>query len=129
MFRNKLITPLLCICFLCILSGCKEQYPGASKKRIADEELAAEYLEKARAQMNAHDYDAARKTIKEMRDTCRLAFTGREAGILLMDSIELFIAEADTSLSDRQTRVEFYQKKILHDKKQNMINKNKSKEN
>lgn len=120
---TKHITPLLLLIFVCCLSACKEQYPGASNKRIADEKLAAEYLEKAREQMNAQDYEGARKTIKEMRDTCRLAFTGREAGILLMDSIEMFMAETDTTLTDRETRVEFYQKKILHDKKENLRTK------
>ena len=51
-----------------------------------------------------------------MRDSCPLALTCRRQGILLMDSIELLAATADTTMDDRDVRVKFYLKKLQHDR-------------
>lgn len=87
----------------------------ASKHRQRDEQRAAEYLVQARNRMQQGQYDAARDLIKQMRDTCYLAYDAREQGILLLDSIELLSAMADTTAEDHDTRVKFYQKKLEYD--------------
>lgn len=87
----------------------------ASKHRMRDEKRAAEYLAQARSRMQQGQYDAARDLIKQMRDTCYLAYDARERGILLLDSIELFCAMNDSTAEDHDTRVKFYQKKLEFD--------------
>lgn len=89
----------------------------ASKHRQRDEKLAAEYLAQARSRMQQGQYDAARDLIKQMRDTCYLAYDARERGILLLDSIELLSAMNDSTAEDHETRVKFYQKKLEYDLK------------
>lgn len=86
-----------------------------SEHRQADEALARTYLQTAREQMANGEYASAKATVEKMRDTCRLAFTAREQGILLMDSIEISLAKADKSKPDCQRRIEFYTKKLQHD--------------
>lgn len=117
------------ICALCTVSfvSCKKDDASASEQasqkdeiqasqhRMEDESRARNYLDRARAEMNAGNYDAARQAIKEMRDSCYLALEARENGILLLDSIELMHAQNDNSKSDKETRVEFYQKKLEYD--------------
>lgn len=114
--------------FTCLVAGlmafssCQSsKYKNASSKRIADEELAEQLLQKARIALSHQDYDEARETVKLMRDTCRYAISGREQGILLLDSIELLQAMNDTSVTDQELRVEFYRKKLEHDRKNQHI--------
>ena len=115
MFKNKIQEILLLSLALTSLVGCQSKYENVSAERVRDEELAETYLAKARQQRDAHQYDAARKTIQLMRDTCRLALEGREAGIVLLDSIELLAAQEDTTLADQEMRVQFYVRKLEHD--------------
>lgn len=124
-FRN-LFLPLFCLCAMS-LTSCKkgdqssssQEKPKdeiqASQHRLQDEQRAKGYLDRARAEMNAGNYDAAREAIKEMRDSCYLALEARENGILLLDSIDLMHAQTDNSSSDKETRIEFYQKKLEYD--------------
>lgn len=76
---------------------------------------ANRYLQIARQEMNDSDFEAARATIEEMRDSCYLALDAREKAILLLDSIDLMAARADKSDPDRETRIKFYQKKLEYD--------------
>lgn len=110
--------------FTCLLAGlmafssCQSsKYKNASSKRIADEELAEQLLQKARIALHNQDYNEAREMVKFMRDTCRYAISGREQGILLLDSIELLQAMNDSSVTDQELRVQFYRKKLEHDRK------------
>lgn len=86
-----------------------------SNHRMRDEQRANKYLEIARQEMNDSNFDAARATIEEMRDSCYLALDARERAILLLDSVELMAARADKSRPDRETRIQFYQKKLEYD--------------
>lgn len=100
-----------------VLVGCQSKYGNASKRRIHDEEVAVTLLNQARQQMNAGQYEEARKSVRLLRDSCRYALDGREQGILLLDSIELLMARADTTIEDYAMRERFYLKKLDHDKK------------
>lgn len=111
---------------LTTLGSCKKDAPveqdntttaKASKHRQRDEQRAAQYLVQARNRMEQGQYDAARDLIKQMRDTCYLAYDARERGILLLDSIELLCAMDDSTAEDHETRVKFYQKKLEYDLK------------
>lgn len=86
-----------------------------SQHRQKDEMRANRYLQIARQEMNDSDFEAARATIEEMRDSCYLALDAREKAILLLDSIDLMAARADKSDPDRETRIKFYQKKLEYD--------------
>lgn len=86
-----------------------------SKHRQKDELRANRYLQIARQEMNDSDFEAARATIDEMRDSCYLALDAREKAILLLDSIDLMAARADKTNPDRETRIKFYQKKLEYD--------------
>lgn len=96
----------------CTLFGSK-----TSTKRRADEKMAVKMLNDARRQLAEGNYDNARKTIRDMRNDCRYALEGREAGILLLDSIDLLQAQNDTTLDDKEMRIHFYKKKLEHDRK------------
>lgn len=116
--RLHFFTSLLSIFLVLILfaTACQSKYGDASDKRIADEEQAEQFLSKAREQLKSGHFDKAKQTIKTMRDSCPLALSCRKQGILLMDSIELFAATADTAMEDRDMRVKFYLKKLQHDR-------------
>lgn len=107
---------LLTLPALFLLTSCQGKYGDASDNRIADEEQAELCLAKARSLMKTGELDAARQTIETMRDSFPLALTCRQQGILLMDSIELFAATADTAMPDHAVRVQFYLKKLQHDR-------------
>lgn len=110
---------------LAAFSSCKKEVPNelekqetkveASKHRLRDEQRANHYLEIARKEMNDSNFQAARATIEEMRDSCYLALDARERAILLLDSVELMAARADETNPDRETRIKFYQKKLEYD--------------
>ena len=61
----------------------------ACKNEPSPEDIGNDYLSRARVQLKANDYDAARQEIKRLREEVPRAFNAREAGILLMDSINL----------------------------------------
>lgn len=122
----KILFSLISVCSLVCTSSCQghQNHAGgaidestASQHRIQDEQLANKYLSRARDELKRGDLDKATRSIEEMRDSCRLAFSARKAGILLLDSIELQRAQSDTTQSDWPTRVKFYQKKLQHDLK------------
>ena len=92
-------------------------------------------LEAAREAVDQGQFAQARSIIIEMRRKDSLAITAREAGILLMDSINLLEAEDDMKRlgnemlkassgidslqrlwEDAQRKRKFYQRKLEHDK-------------
>lgn len=107
----------MCLLLGMTICGCQSKYGNASSKRVKDERLAEKLLQQAREQVKVQKLDEAKATIKLMRDTCRYALSGREQGILLLDSIELQRAINDTTKEDHDMRVEFYRRKLLHDQK------------
>lgn len=128
-------------CALCLATGlltaCKDNKKGEaqSEKRIEMEERAQEFLSDARKSLTQKDFAAARKSIEQMRKDCYLALTGRRQGILLMDSIDCADAQQQLVKLDSLVRqnpndanlaaqfeekckeVDFYKKKIVHDRK------------
>ncbi len=115
-----------------LLVGCK--------KEANPEAEGNDYLHRARLELGAGNYEAARQKIKQLREDVPLALNARESGILLMDSINL--AEAQESLrvndsllqvnahADRGTKdslqakfdedcqkIKFYHRKLQHDRK------------
>ena len=99
------------------------------------EERAQVFLSDARKSLAQNDFTAARKSIEQMRKDCYLALTGRRQGILLMDSIDCADAQQQLVKLDSLVRqnpndanlaaqfeekckeVDFYKKKIVHDRK------------
>lgn len=125
--HNWATIKLLFCCFgmllLVLFSACQSPYGNASRRRINDEKIATELLRQARHDLAEGNFEAAERAVKCMRDTCPYALEGREMGILLLDSIALRRAEADTSATDRATRIEFYKHKLEHDLKQRISHK------
>lgn len=115
--QMKLILSAMSLSLLTLLTACGGKYSDASSQRRKDERVAAELLAHARSQMQQGQLEAAKNTIKVMRDSCRFALDGREEGILLLDSIELLKAQNDTTVDDKELRVQFYQRKLEHDRK------------
>lgn len=93
---------------------------------------AQERLHKARTQLANQQYEAAKATIQAMRKDCYLALKARRQGILLMDTIDLRLAEKELNEVDAIIRqypdsltqddfdeacrkVDFYKQKIKHD--------------
>ena len=128
-------------CALCLATGlltaCKDNKKGEaqSEKRTEMEERAQEFLSDARKSLTQKDFAAARQSIEQMRKDCYLALTGRRQGILLMDSIDCADAQQQLVKLDSLVRqnpkdanlaaqfeekckeVDFYKKKIVHDRK------------
>lgn len=128
-------------CALCLatslLTACKDNKKGEvqSEKRTELEERAQEFLSDARKSLAINDFTAARQSIEQMRKDCYLALTGRRQGILLMDSIDCADAQQQLVKLDSLVRqnpndanlaaqfeekckeVDFYKKKIVHDRK------------
>lgn len=133
-----LVTLLLLTMF--ILAGCRSKSANASddeasysEARISMEQEAKLYLMQARLQMEKGQYLTAKKTINIMRKKCYLAITARQQAIILMDSLDLFIAKdklvrvdsllrinhpsvKERDLEEACRQVDFYTKKIAHDK-------------
>ena len=128
-------------CALCLAAGlltaCKDNKKGEaqSEKRTEMEERAQVFLSNARKSLAQKDFAAARQSIEQMRKDCYLALTGRRQGILLMDSIDCADAQQQLVKLDSLVRqnpndanlaaqfeekckeVDFYKKKIVHDRK------------
>ena len=128
-------------CALCLAAGlltaCKDNKKGEaqSEKRTEMEERAQEYLANARKSLAQKNFVAARQSIEQMRKDCYLALSGRRQGILLMDSIDCADAQQQLMKLDSLVRqnpndanlaaqfeekckeVDFYKKKIVHDRK------------
>ena len=128
-------------CALCLAAGlltaCKDNKKGEaqSEKRTEMEERAQEYLANARKSLAQKNFVAARQSIEQMRKDCYLALSGRRQGILLMDSIDCADAQQQlvkldslvrqnpndanlaTQFEEKCKEVDFYKKKIVHDRK------------
>lgn len=77
----------------------------ACKNEPSPEDMGNDYLSRARVQLKASNYDAAREEIKRLREEVPRAFNAREAGILLMDSINLAEAQEELRRIDSVMRV------------------------
>lgn len=77
----------------------------ACKNEPSPEDIGNDYLSRARVQLKASNYDAAREEIKRLREEVPRAFNAREAGILLMDSINLAEAQEELCRIDSVMRV------------------------
>lgn len=121
-----------------MVAACGQQnnpHPEWSEARTAMEAEGQVILSKARAALARQDFDTARSEVGQLRHRCKLAYDARNAGILLLDSIE--IADAQSRLGDvsRQLetatpptdslqalqeelvmRVNFFKRKLTHDK-------------
>lgn len=134
--RLKLLTilALALLCFASCTSSKKDDKKDYSENRSKMESTAQSMLQDARKQIHAQQYEKAKSTIKQMRKQCYLAIEARSQGILLMDSIELLIAQRELAVTDSLLRigkedidqsdfeeacrkVEFYERKILFDNK------------
>ncbi len=136
---------LLMMLAVVVMMGCQNQSSDKDnlkngthrEKRNAQELLGQEYLKQARAYLADKEFEAARVEIDSMRNNCRRALTAREAGILLLDSINLAEAEHNLLLLDERMKTEkdsmtvlkerfdemflkaeFYRRKIEHDRSQ-----------
>lgn len=77
----------------------------ACKNEPSPEDIGNDYLSRARVQLKTSNYDAAREEIKRLREEVPRAFNAREAGILLMDSINLAEAQEELRRIDSVMRV------------------------
>ncbi len=113
----------------------------ACKEEVSPEVAGNDYLSRARVQLAAGEYEAARQQIKDLREKVPLALNAREAGIILMDSINLAEAQEELHRADSSLRslpetatsigkdtarakfdeacqkVKFYLRKLQHDRK------------
>lgn len=107
-----------------------------SAKRAADEEAARPCLAAGRKALAEKDFATASAKVTELRKSYPMAITAREEALLLWDSIQWMEAEeqlraldariqdgavdADSlqvELEDLLHRVEFYKRKLAHDRK------------
>lgn len=120
----------------CSLFSSKEEKDNKnySKNRERMEVEAQGHLSLAREQLAHSQYDLAKATIQKMRKDCYLALDARKEGILLMDTIDLKIAQKELAEVDSMLyvgvdtitkedfeeacrKVQFYERKIQFDKK------------
>jgi len=123
---------------LALVSGCSagkdgDRQKGYSENRTRMEAEAQHRLAAARGQLAHGQADAAKRTIEQMRSDCYLALDGRAEGILLMDSVDLFLAKTELEAIDSLMRaadpratqerfeeacrkVQFYERKIQYDR-------------
>lgn len=125
---------------LCTITSCSNKNNEGSKKeysekRIRMEAEAQKRLALARQQLANHQGVDAKETIEKMRTDCYLALDARNQGILLMDSIDLSLAQEELAEIDRKMRrkkidissdefeemcnkVNFYRRKMQFDRNQ-----------
>lgn len=84
----------------------------ACAKESTDEQLGLQKLDEARAAYAQGNFEAARDSILSLRKNCPRAIETRRQAILLMDSVELQLAEGDS------LKTEFYRRKLQHDQKE-----------
>lgn len=134
--RNYFIcgTFLATVLFLTACGNGDPSHEGWSKARTEMEGQAQKYLKSARHALKEKDFTKAREEIEVMRRKCDLAFTARNEGILLMDSVDIAEAEdqmtrigellnSDTEqvdslskvLEECRDKVKFYQRKLKYD--------------
>ena len=106
---------------------------GYSDERKAMEQEAQRRLDMARKQLMQNQVQEAKATIKKMRKDCYLALSARKAGILLMDSVDLRIAQNELMKQDSIVlknpeygkeafkkaceKVQFFERKLQYDKR------------
>ncbi len=141
LYRVPRALSLLTVLSTVTLSSCRNKQTGqadsladCSEARSQMEQEAAGRLQTARQQLAAHQYEAARQTVRNMRKDCYLALNARENAILLMDSIDWLAAQAELAHVDSLMRqqsdsigqadfdeacrkVQFYERKLQHDRK------------
>ncbi len=108
-----------------------------SANRAADESAALPCLTAARKALAEKDFATASAKVTELRKSYPMAITAREQALLLWDSIQWLEAEEQVrawdarvqegtaaqgdslqaELEDLLRRVEFYKRKLVHDKK------------
>lgn len=120
------------VAILLTLGGC-----GSSSPEPDYEKMGLRWLDLARISMRDGDYALARDMIDSLRTRCALALNAREAGIILLDSINLkearqqlreaeYVAgqtgldylardSVDTRLDRARVKVKFYERKLQHD--------------
>jgi len=84
----------------------------ACSHQPTDDEGGRQMLDEARVNYANGNYPAARDSILVMRQRFPLALEARRQAILLMDSIELQLAQGDSLKS------EFFRRKLQHDKEE-----------
>lgn len=124
-----LIIPVL---LSCADKGKKNEW---SENRQRMEAQAQKLLGEAREALARQDFESATQKIETMRRTCNLALDARQAGILLMDSVNiqetvfemfridsLLGANAEDSLvlaprlEECGEKIKFYRRKLEHDR-------------
>ena len=115
--------------------GSEKAHPEWSDARCAMEERGQTWLARSRQALAEGRFDDARQAIDSLRRTCDLAFDARHEGILLMDSIDIRLAQAELAHIDSLLRlgvdsvnenhfneacgkIQFYERKLQHDLKQ-----------
>lgn len=120
------------------VAACGQQnnaHPDWSEARTAMEAEGQVILAKARAALAHQDFETARSEVGQLRNRCKLAYDARNAGILLLDSIEIADAQSRLAEVNRQLdtavppsdslqalqeeltmRVNFFKRKLAHDK-------------
>ena len=110
---------------------------GSSSPEPDHEKMGLRWLNLARMSMRDGDYALARAMIDSLRSRCAPALNAREAGIILLDSINLkearqqlreaeYVAgqtgldylardSVDTRLDRARVKVKFYERKLQHD--------------
>lgn len=110
---------------------------GSSSPEPDYEKMGLRWLNLARMSMRDGDYALARAMIDSLRSRCAPALNAREAGIILLDSINLkearqqlreaeYVAgqtgldylardSVDTRLDRARVKVKFYERKLQHD--------------
>lgn len=133
---TKLILPIflpLLLVAACTEKGAKNDW---SENRQRMEVQGQKLLGEAREALARQDFETATQKIETMRRTCNLALDARQAGILLMDSVNiqetvfemfridsLLSANAEDSLvlaprlEECGEKIKFYRRKLEHDRR------------
>lgn len=127
-----LIVTLVIFFFTSCSSSTQDKKTDYSEARTKMESKAASMLQTARNEMQSQQFAKAKAIIQNMRKECYLALDARAQGILLMDSIELRIAQQELTTADSLLRanadtisqsefdeacrkVQFYERKLQYD--------------
>ena len=143
---NTFSTPhstLVLLLFPLLLMGCSlfsgnkeaKERESYSENRARMEQDAQQRLVRARVFLASGCLKEAKAEVEKMRSDCYLAISARNEGILLMDSIDIRLAQAELAHIDSLLRlgvdsvnenhfneacgkIQFYERKLQHDLKQ-----------
>lgn len=126
-----------------LLAGCslfssdpkEKEKKTYSENRARMEEEAQQRLGRARVFLASGCLNEAKAEVEKMRSDCYLAISARNEGILLMDSIDIRLAQTELAHIDSLLRlgvdsvnenhfneacgkIQFYERKLQHDLKQ-----------